>query len=214
MRPRQDKSSEGTGHPPSRRPPPAGRFPVALAKAGPNIAHRKTRLAPAAYSPLPPSAPVKKPPLLATSVRKTAEMPPLFSAACALLCRQWQNLQHPYSQPLPHSLKNEQNITPMFPVISPLLVRSCAQERKLTTLFSCIPALFGRTTGEGVGVRTKSNGAAELAEKIVIRVAHKASRGAFAGLPLESTDQHDRAAAGLDHEDNLWWSRRADLPWR
>ena len=71
-----------------------------------------------------------------------------------------QKFQHHYFQSLPHALKNEQNITPTFLITSPLFVRSCAQVRKLTPLFSCIPALFGKTTGEGVGVRTKSNGAA------------------------------------------------------
>src|SRR5580658_7391004 len=56
-------------------------------------------------------------------------------------------LQAPYFHSLPHSLKLAQNVTPIFPVTSTLFVRSFAQERKLTPLFSCIPALFREKVG-------------------------------------------------------------------
>jgi hypothetical protein len=47
----------------------------------------------------------------------------------------------------PYSLTDGKNITHAFPVTSALFVRSSAQERKSTPLFSCIPARFCRYVG-------------------------------------------------------------------
>ena len=69
-----------------------------------------------------------------------------------------QNFQPSHFQSLPHSLQQEQKLTPAFPSASGLFSRSSAQERKLTPLFSNVPALFGKTTGEGVGVIFSSCG--------------------------------------------------------
>jgi hypothetical protein len=85
-----------------------------------------------------------------SNLRQESQMPPfVFSKLRSLLPA--QKFQRPYFHPLPHSLQQEQNLTPAFPIISALFVRSCAQERKLTHLFSDACALFGKTTGEGVG---------------------------------------------------------------
>lgn len=58
-----------------------------------------------------------------------------------------QKLQHPYFHSVPHSLKLTANITPAFPATSPLFIRSLAQERKSTPLFSCACALFREKWG-------------------------------------------------------------------
>ena len=81
--------------------------------------------------------------------RRVSSLPTLLPA---------QNFQPSHFQSLPHSLQQEQKLTPAFPSASGLFLRSCAQERKLTPLFSCIPALFGETTGEGGGIFTSFSG--------------------------------------------------------
>src|SRR5579862_5306299 len=53
---------------------------------------------------------------------------------------------------LAHSFTQDKKLTLVFPVTSPLFVRSIAQERKSTPVFSIACALFCRNTGEGVGV--------------------------------------------------------------
>jgi hypothetical protein len=58
-----------------------------------------------------------------------------------------QKFQRPYFHSLPHSLQHAQNITPVFPARSALFLRSCAQERKSTPLFSCACARFRRYAG-------------------------------------------------------------------
>jgi hypothetical protein len=95
---------------------------------------------------------------------------PLSSAPCALSLRslaQERKLTHllsmesdpsrpdPLRQPLylqsvAHSLTPVQILTPTFPSSCKLFVRSLAEDRKLTNLYSCGCALFCRTTREGV----------------------------------------------------------------
>jgi hypothetical protein len=58
-----------------------------------------------------------------------------------------QNFQRPYFHPLPDSLQQEQNITPVFPITPALSLRSFAQERKSTPLVSCACARFCRWVG-------------------------------------------------------------------
>src|SRR5579862_4553294 len=58
-----------------------------------------------------------------------------------------QNFQRPYFHPLPDSLPQEQNITPVFPITPALSLRSFAQERKSTPLVSCACARFCRWVG-------------------------------------------------------------------
>jgi hypothetical protein len=58
-----------------------------------------------------------------------------------------QNFQPTQFQSLPHSLQQEKNTTPAFPVTSELFLRSFAQERKSTPLFSCACAQFRRYVG-------------------------------------------------------------------
>src|SRR5579862_4699327 len=67
-----------------------------------------------------------------------------------------QKFQRPYFHSLPHSLQQEQKLTNVFSVTSEQFLRSSAQERKSTPLFSCACALFGKATGEGVGVAFSS----------------------------------------------------------
>jgi hypothetical protein len=69
----------------------------------------------------------------------------LFSVLRALLPA--PKRQAPCFHLLPHSFKLLQNVTPIFPITSTLFVRSFAQERRSTPLFSCIPALFRENVG-------------------------------------------------------------------
>ncbi len=72
--------------------------------------------------------------------RRVSSLPTLLPA---------QNFQPSHFQSLPHSLQQEQKLTPAFPSASGLFLRYSPQERKLTPLFKNTPALFGETTGEG-----------------------------------------------------------------
>jgi hypothetical protein len=67
-----------------------------------------------------------------------------------------QKLQHPYFHPLSHSLKKEQNATPVFPITPALFVRSWSNAHYSTLLFSSACALFRKTTG-GRGTAAKEN---------------------------------------------------------
>jgi hypothetical protein len=58
-----------------------------------------------------------------------------------------RNLQPSHSHKLAHSFTHNKNVTTAFTITSPLFLRSFAQERKLTHLFSCIPALFREKWG-------------------------------------------------------------------
>ena len=60
-----------------------------------------------------------------------------------------QIFQRPYFHLLVHSFNKERNVTPAFPVTSPLFGRSLALERKSTPLFSCACARFCRYVGVG-----------------------------------------------------------------
>jgi hypothetical protein len=60
-----------------------------------------------------------------------------------------RNLQPSHSHKLAHSFTHNKNVTAAFTITSPLFLRSFAQERKLTHLFSCIPALFREKWGCG-----------------------------------------------------------------
>jgi len=60
-----------------------------------------------------------------------------------------QKLQPAHFQSPTHSFINAKNITAVFPITSPLFVRSSAQARKLSSLFSCIPARSRRKWGCG-----------------------------------------------------------------
>ena len=68
-----------------------------------------------------------------------------------------QNFQPTHFQSLPHSLTQARNITPAFPSASGLFLRSSAQERKSTPLFSCACARFFRY--RGVGAKAPAPGA-------------------------------------------------------
>src|ERR1700733_5269519 len=88
-----------------------------------------------------------------SDLRQESQMPPFaFSSLRTLLPT--QKLQGPHFHPLPHSLKNAQNITPAFPITSPLFIRSCARVQISTPLFSIAHALFVKTTGGRGGVRS------------------------------------------------------------
>jgi hypothetical protein len=58
-----------------------------------------------------------------------------------------QRFQHLYFHALPHSLQQEQKLTPALSIASALFLRSFAQERKSTPLFSCACARFCRNRG-------------------------------------------------------------------
>jgi hypothetical protein len=58
-----------------------------------------------------------------------------------------QKLQRSHFQELAHSFTRATNLTPAFPGTSPLFMCSFSKERKLTSLFSCIPARFWRKVG-------------------------------------------------------------------
>ena len=59
-------------------------------------------------------------------------------------------LQLIYLQSFPHSLTPAEFVTPYFPIVSALFVRSCAMAQLSTPLFSSACALFWKTTREGV----------------------------------------------------------------
>jgi hypothetical protein len=56
--------------------------------------------------------------------------------------------QHPYFHALAHSLENERNITPAFPITPGLFVRSYATVQLSSPAFSSACALFCKTTGD------------------------------------------------------------------
>src|SRR5579862_8223954 len=60
-------------------------------------------------------------------------------------------LQPSHSQKLAHSFTDTRNVTPAFPVTSALSLRSFVALRNSTPVFSCAPALFVKSTREGVG---------------------------------------------------------------
>ena len=80
------------------------------------------------------------------NIRQNSQNRPcVFSRLRTLLSA--QKFQSPYFHSLPHSLQQERNLTPAFPIASALFLRSCAQERKSTPLFSCACARFCRYVG-------------------------------------------------------------------
>src|SRR5579862_3086867 len=64
-----------------------------------------------------------------------------------------QKPQPSHSQKLAHSFTHAENLTPAFPTISALSLRSSAGVRKSSPVFSCAPALFVKSTREGVGAK-------------------------------------------------------------
>jgi hypothetical protein len=77
--------------------------------------------------------------------QESQKRPSVFSELCTLLTT--QKYQRPYFHSLAHSLQQEQILTPVFPITPALFLRSCAQERKSTPLFSCACARFCRYGG-------------------------------------------------------------------
>jgi hypothetical protein len=101
----------------------------------PDAAPRSSRLTSATPDPVPQTlSPIRED----AHERKTA--PSVFSNLRTLFPA--QNLQPSPFQSLPHSFVHHENTTLPFPVTSALFLRSFAQERKLTRLFSCACALF------------------------------------------------------------------------
>jgi hypothetical protein len=83
---------------------------------------------------------------ISSNLRRESQTPPsVFNRLPTLLPE--QKFQHLYFHSLPHSLQYDQNVTPVFPTRSALFLRSCAQERKSTPLFSCACARFCRHVG-------------------------------------------------------------------
>src|SRR5271154_2867323 len=84
---------------------------------------------------------------ITSSLRQESQTPPfVFSKLRTLLLA--QKFQRPYFHSLPHSLKNERNITPAFTIAPALFLRSCASEPRTTPVFSSACALFHKTTGD------------------------------------------------------------------
>jgi hypothetical protein len=66
-------------------------------------------------------------------------------------------LQPSHSQKLAHSFTDTRNVTPAFPVTSALSLHSFVGLRNSTPVFSSAPALFVKSTREGVGAKANSS---------------------------------------------------------
>lgn len=83
---------------------------------------------------------------IGSQLRQDSQTPPfVFNGMYTLLPA--RELQHPCFQPFLHSLRREQNVTPVFSISPRLFLRSSTPELKLTTLFPCACALFCRYVG-------------------------------------------------------------------
>jgi hypothetical protein len=86
---------------------------------------------------------------ISTNPRQESQVRPfIFNGLRTLLPAQKFQPLHFHS--LPHSLRQERNITPAFPITPALSLRSCASVQVSTPLLSGACALFVKNTGEGV----------------------------------------------------------------
>jgi hypothetical protein len=94
------------------------------------------------------SVPSQKTSALVHESAQSRRSAPFFFSTFRTLSRTGKTQQACY-QSLAHSLTHSKNITPAFPVTSPLFARSFTQEGKSTPLFSDVSALFYRNVGVG-----------------------------------------------------------------